>query len=55
MPTKAARLLDMLGVDSANRTLDHARVGADFEYGTSKVDLGKGHKGVLFPPLISKE
>jgi methionyl-tRNA synthetase len=53
MPDKAARLLDMLGVDATKRTLEHARVGMDFDYGTSKVPLGKGHKGVLFPPLIS--
>ena len=53
MPAKSALLLDMLGVDESKRTLEHANVGRDFNYGTSKVELGKGHVGVLFPPLTS--
>jgi methionyl-tRNA synthetase len=55
MPGKAATLLDMLGVDESKRTLDHARIGTDFDYGKAKVDLGRGVKGALFPPLISDE
>jgi methionyl-tRNA synthetase len=53
MPAKAANLLDMLGVSDDRRTFNDARVGADFTYGTSRVDLGKGKAGVLFPPLAS--
>lgn len=53
MPNKASRLLDMLGVDENSRTFAHARSGRDSEYGTSKVPLGKGTQGVLFPPLTS--
>jgi methionyl-tRNA synthetase len=53
MPNKASRLLDMLGVDENSRTFAHARPGRDSEYGTSKVPLGKGTQGVLFPPLTS--
>ena len=53
MPNKAAQLADMLGVRDDRRTLDWAKLGADFEYGTSKVDLGAGWDGVLFPPLIN--
>jgi methionyl-tRNA synthetase len=55
MPDKAALLLDMLGVDEKMRGLEYARVGKDFTYGTPKVDLGKGPKGVLFAPLLSDE
>lgn len=53
MPDKAAQLLDMLGVGPTMRGLDHARLGADEQYGVSKVDLGQGHAGALFPPLAS--
>lgn len=51
MPTKAAQLLDMLGVDEARRTFKDAHFGADFTYGESKVPLGKGPFEGLFPPL----
>ena len=53
MPDKAAELLDMLGVAADRRGFDAARVGLDADYGKSKVDLGRGHAGVLFPPLRS--
>ena len=53
MPTKAGELLDMLGVATDKRSFAVARVGADAEYGTSKLDLGKGHDKALFPPLRS--
>lgn len=55
MPTKMGQMLDMLGVDAENRTLEHAELGKDLSYGTSKVDLGRGLIGVLFPPLDSDE
>ncbi|QDS67675.1 hypothetical protein FKW77_005143 [Venturia effusa] len=51
MPTKAALLLDMLGVDEERRTLDFAKPDTDFTYGKSKVPIGGGLEGVLFPPL----
>ena len=53
MPGKAALLLDMIGVDEGRRSFKDARVGADFDYGVSKVDLGKAQVGALFPPLSS--
>ncbi len=53
MPGTMYRLLDMLGVDQARRSFEFAHFRADFTYGISKVDLGKGHAGVLFPPLSS--
>lgn len=53
MPGTMCRLLDMLGVHEARRSFEFAHFKADFEYGISKVDLGKGHEGVLFPPLSS--
>lgn len=55
MPESAGRLLDMLGVEDTNRGYQHAVLGADTSYGVSKVNLGKGHKGALFPPLASEE
>lgn len=54
MPEKAAKLLDMLGVDGGRRTFDDAVYGADADYGTSKIELGRGGPGgTLFPPLDS--
>ncbi|KAI9841209.1 MAG: methionyl-tRNA synthetase [Sclerophora amabilis] len=53
MPNKAAELLDMLGVAAGNRTFTSARLDRDAEYGESKVELGRGTEGVLFPPLNS--
>lgn len=55
MPNKAATLLDHLGVDAQRRTLEWCRPGADGDYGTPAVELGKGFQGVLFPPLASEE
>ncbi|KAF2842658.1 methionyl-tRNA synthetase-like protein [Patellaria atrata CBS 101060] len=54
MPTKSNQLLDMLGVDTTRRAFEYAHVGADGDYGQPNVDLGKGHKGALFPPLSSE-
>lgn len=51
IPTKAASMLDMLGVDEDCRTWEHAKVGSNTTYGTSKVPKGVGYEGVLFPPL----
>lgn len=53
MPDKANQLLDMLGVAADMRSFDHAQLGMDADYGISKVDLGRGHVGALFPPLAS--
>ena len=54
MPQKAAELLDMLGVDDNHRTVEYTKVGKDRDYGKSRVDLGSGEFGVLFPPLSSQ-
>ena len=53
MPSKMKDLLDQLGVDSAKRMFENAKFGSDSTYGTPMVPLGKGHEGVLFPPLHS--
>ncbi|KAI9704165.1 MAG: methionyl-tRNA synthetase [Candelina mexicana] len=53
MPGTMHRLLDMLGVAEGRRSFEFAQFRADFEYGVSKVELGNGHEGVLFPPLTS--
>jgi methionyl-tRNA synthetase len=55
IPDKAAHLLDMLGVDVSRRNAQHTELGADDSYGTSKVPLGKGIVGVLFPPLLAED
>lgn len=54
MPRKMNQLLDMLGVKNEHRTFEMASFCADREYGDSFVDLGKGHVGALFPPLMSE-
>lgn len=54
MPSKMKRLLDMLGVDEAKRCYQSARLGADFDYGIPKCDLGKGTENTLFPPLTAE-
>ncbi|KAG9239679.1 tRNA synthetases class I (M)-domain-containing protein [Amylocarpus encephaloides] len=51
MPTKAAELLDMIGVHESRRTFQDAQFGADFDYGVPIVPMGKGVWGSLFPPL----
>ncbi|KAI9724490.1 MAG: hypothetical protein M1812_000558 [Candelaria pacifica] len=53
MPGTMQRLLDMLGVAEGRRNFEFAHFRADFEYGVSKVELGKGYEGALFPPLAS--
>jgi methionyl-tRNA synthetase len=52
MPSKAALLLDMLGVDEKKRGLKFASPGMDYTYGKSKTPVGRSHEGVLFPPLV---
>lgn len=52
MPHKATQLLDMLGVDEQRRSFDWA-TKVDQTYGASKLDVARGTKGVLFPPLQS--
>ncbi len=54
MPQKMKTLLDMLGVSSEARSYDNSMVGSDRDYGVPSVDLGKGTKGALFPPLTSE-
>jgi methionyl-tRNA synthetase len=51
MPTKAAKLLDMMGVDESRRTFDYAFVGKDETYGNPKIPVGKSKWDSLFPPL----
>jgi len=51
MPTKAAQLLDMLGVDESRRTFEDAQFEADYTYGEPKLSPGKGADDSLFPPL----
>jgi len=53
MPDTMSTLLSMLGVSPSARTFEYATIGADYEYGTNTVELGRGHIGVLFPPLSS--
>lgn len=53
MPGKAAKLLDMLGVEQDNRTWEHAVLGVDKSYGKPDMPLGSGQMGTLFPPLTS--
>ncbi|KAF2015994.1 hypothetical protein BU24DRAFT_346749 [Aaosphaeria arxii CBS 175.79] len=55
MPNKSKTLLDQIGVQESRRTLAFCRPGADLDYGVPMVELGKGHKNVLFPPLASDE
>ena len=53
MPDKMANLLDMLGVSPEARSFENACVGVDSDYGTPLIPIGRGHHGVLFPPLRS--
>lgn len=53
MPSKSGQLLDMLGVSPDKRSFEAAQVGADGDYGVTKVDMGSRMGGVLFPPLTS--
>ena len=43
----------MLGVPNDDRMFENALLGSDSRYGAPMVDLGRGHAGVLFPPLRS--
>jgi len=54
MPTKAAQLLDMLGVDESRRTFDDARFEADYTYGVPKLPPGRDAFDSLFPPLSAE-
>ena len=53
MPTKMTHLLDMLGVANEDRMYRNTLLGSDSKYGMPMTELGKGHSGVLFPPLRS--
>ena len=53
MPGTISKLLDMLGVAEEARKYENTLLGSDLCYGTSKIELGRGTKGVLFPPLRS--
>lgn len=53
VPDKAHDLLEMLGVEDGRRGFEWAALGKDDSYGVSRVDLGKGLIGVLFPPLAN--
>ena len=53
MPEKMTKLLDMLGVSPEARSFKNAYIGVDSDYGTPAIPIGKGHQGVLFPPLRS--
>ena len=56
MPEKMAFLLDMIGVDPSEekRSFAAATYGFDRDYGTPRIELGRGRKGVLFPMLSSE-
>lgn len=58
MPTKAAKLLDGLGVEAERRTIDFAHKDADLKYGTPALPT-KGAKpdafATLFPPVAAVE
>jgi methionyl-tRNA synthetase len=51
MPTKAAQLLDMIGVDEKHRSFDFSMLNKDKTYGTAKLPPGKSTWDSLFPPL----
>ena len=56
MPTRAATLLDMLGVaQESKRNFDSAKYGLDTDYGVPLVELGQGKEGTLFPPLPAED
>ena len=55
MPETMKRMLDMLGVDEGARKFENTVVGSDADFGASKVELGRGRKGVLFEPLSSDD
>ncbi|KAK1760848.1 methionyl-tRNA synthetase [Echria macrotheca] len=53
MPSKAAELLDILGVSEDKRTFQHAQVGADFDFGAPFLEEGKSAWETLFPPVLA--
>ena len=53
MPGKTMTMLDMLGVSEDARKFENAILGSDKTFGKPMIGLGKGHRGVLFPPLRS--
>lgn len=53
MPSKMKIHLDLLGVAQDARSFEYAKLGADLDYGTPLIDVGRGFDGVLFPPLRS--
>lgn len=53
MPGKMDQLMGMLGVAPDARKFENTILGSDRDYGVSKVPLGKGREGVLFPDLRS--
>ena len=53
MPSKMKQLLDQLGVDPEKRMFENAEFGSDRTFGTPLIPPGRGHEGVLFPPLRS--
>ncbi len=56
MPTKAAQILDKLGVDASKRNFQDAVFGSDFSYGTSTyVTEEKGEHATIFPPLLGEK
>lgn len=56
MPAKAARLLEMLGVEAGERRgFEFAVLGRDGAYGVPRVGLGRGLEGALFLPLVVEE
>lgn len=55
MPTKAAEILDMLGVSQTRRTFADAVYGVDHTYGTSTWSTSeRGEYGTIFPPLVGE-
>jgi methionyl-tRNA synthetase len=58
IPDKAARLLDMLGIEEKRRTLEWIGAGSDASFGrATDGDAIKGRllRNILFPPLDSDE
>ncbi|KAH6673190.1 methionyl-tRNA synthetase-like protein [Halenospora varia] len=55
MPTKAAEILDIMGVDEDKRTFEFAKMNADHTYGVAKRPPGKGKWEGVFPPLAVED
>ncbi|USW57705.1 Putative aminoacyl-tRNA synthetase, class Ia, anticodon-binding, methionyl-tRNA synthetase [Septoria linicola] len=53
MPAASKRQLDMLGVAEDRRSWEWCQVGKDDGFGVPLCEIGKGEKGLLFPPLTS--